>query len=154
MRGRCLFVAVGVAAAGAGAPACHDQGLGDPCVPDQETRADFAGFSEDEVNVETRSMECVSRLCLVNHYRGRVTPGGPPTTPAPCSHRPARDAVYCSCRCANVDGRTDDGFPYCACPDGFTCTQLVSSIGQDVERGLTGAYCIPNGTAYEPTDCP
>jgi hypothetical protein len=57
--------------------------------------------------------------------------------------------VYCSCRCANVDGQTNDGANYCTCPDGFQCTQLVSSIGL-ANQGLTGAYCIKNNTKFDP----
>jgi hypothetical protein len=65
-----------------------------------------------------------------------------------CTDRTADKAVYCSCRCANIDGKTDDGANYCTCPDGFTCEQLVTSIGQG-DTGLTGAYCIKNGTKYD-----
>jgi hypothetical protein len=64
-----------------------------------------------------------------------------------CLDRRADQAVYCSCRCANLDGKTDDGRVYCTCPDGFSCTQLYSSIGQGNE-GLTGAYCIKSGSDY------
>ena len=60
-------------------------------------------------------------------------------------------AVYCSCRCANIDGQTNDGANYCSCPDGFTCQQLVSSIGLGTNQELTGAYCIKSGTAYSAT---
>jgi hypothetical protein len=66
-----------------------------------------------------------------------------------CTQRTAANAVYCSCRCANVNGATNDGANYCDCPDGFTCTQLVSSIGA-MDQGLTGAYCVKNGTKYDP----
>jgi hypothetical protein len=67
-----------------------------------------------------------------------------------CNDRRATQAVYCSCRCANLDGNTDDGAVYCACPDGFTCTQLYSSIGGGLNQGLTGAYCIRAGSDYNP----
>jgi hypothetical protein len=68
-----------------------------------------------------------------------------------CLDRTAEKAVYCSCRCANVDGQTNDGANYCTCPNGFSCTQLVSSIGA-TDEGLTGAYCIRNGTGYDPNN--
>jgi hypothetical protein len=67
---------------------------------------------------------------------------------AQCVDRAADKAVYCSCRCANADGRTDDGSAYCACGDGFACTPLVSSIGADPEH-LAGSYCIKSNTAYD-----
>ena len=66
-----------------------------------------------------------------------------------CTDRTADKAVYCSCRCANIDNRTDDGANYCACPDGFSCTQLVTPIGS-ANAQLTGGYCIKNKTAYDP----
>ena len=175
------------------ATSCKATGVGDPCIPEQEYNADFNGFDEQEVNVESKSFTCQTRLCLVNHFRGRVScPYGqdanknPPPTPnnsgndlgghpvkacvvpgtnqaitgnpqdtkkqatvAPqCTDRTSDKAVYCSCRCANIDGKTDDGANYCTCPDGFACEQLVTSIGQG-DTGLTGAYCIKNGTKYD-----
>ncbi|HZU82834.1 MAG TPA: hypothetical protein VE987_07960 [Polyangiaceae bacterium] len=67
--------------------------------------------------------------------------------PPQCGDRRASDAVYCSCRCANAEGKTDDGAAYCACPSGYGCTQLVALI----EPGdpLAGAYCIKDGTAFD-----
>ena len=139
---------------------CNRGGVGDPCIPEQEFDARFAGFDPGEVNVESRSFQCLTRLCLVNHFRGRVTcPYGQScTTPGngdnvvgavqpQCTDRTAADAVYCSCRCANADGRTDDGANYCECPDAFQCTQLVNPvIGGD--QNLVGGYCIKKGTEY------
>ncbi len=196
------FVAV-VSATG-----CQSSGVGDPCTPEAEYAPSFMGFDESEVNVESKSFQCLTRLCLVNHFRGRVScpygqnagatmadqasaptgfqcdgksasnspdtqcclpgvdtpvisaadcPSGNCTTvPAGTSHsevqpnctdRTADKAVYCSCRCANAEGKTDDGANYCACPSGFSCTQLVAPIGVG-NSGLTGAYCVKDKTAY------
>jgi hypothetical protein len=66
-----------------------------------------------------------------------------------CSGRQTDQAVYCSCRCANVNGQTNDGANYCTCPDGFQCTQLVTSISDVLDTGLTGGYCIKNNTQYD-----
>ena len=192
---------------------CSATGVGDPCIPEQEYDPTFPGFDYREVNVESKSFQCETRLCLVNHFQGRVscpygqnetasaafgltgsepckqqkpgdqssaccTPGiyasvNPTTnismggggdgggggsttnyTVQPnCADRTASVAVYCSCRCANVDGKTDDGANYCTCPDGYSCTQLVSQTGVAGEN-LTGAYCIKNKTQYDPlTSC-
>jgi hypothetical protein len=181
-----------------GAGGCTASGVGDPCVPEEEYDPSFTGFDPKEVNVESRSFQCQTRLCLVNHFQGRVTcpygqspagmppsgvtscetdgqgmsgcciPGvGAPVTgqvngmpvnpnpqtglarvPAQCLDRTAADAVYCSCRCANINGQTNDGSNYCTCPSGFDCKQLVSSIGAGNE-GLTGAYCVKSGTEYD-----
>ncbi len=64
-----------------------------------------------------------------------------------CVDRQADDAVYCSCRCADAEGRTDAG-PVCACPSGYACTQIAPAA-QGGDPGA-GAYCIKAGTAYDP----
>jgi hypothetical protein len=185
----------------AGTGGCNSTGVGDPCTPEAEYSTAFLGFDVAEVNVEEKSFQCETRLCLANHFEGRVTcpygqastgtaaaltaydgthngcvtpiaqavTGVDPTTgaiasppdvqpPQPgavlpnCSDRTAAQAVYCSCRCANVDGHTNDGSNYCSCPTGFSCTQLVSSVGPATDPNLVGAYCIKNGTAYDPNN--
>ncbi|MCL2776948.1 MAG: hypothetical protein FWD73_03015 [Polyangiaceae bacterium] len=185
---RALVIAI-LLAAGlfVASPGCSEQGVGDPCTPEQEYNVDFNGFSVNEVNVESKSFQCRTRVCLVNHFQGRVscpygqnadgtptsgtqgctvpgtdTPitGAPndPTTGATvkpqCVDRTTDRAVYCSCRCADINGNKPSDQIFCKCPDGFSCTQLVTSIGVGNE-GLTGSYCIKNGTAYDPNSvCP
>lgn len=146
---------------------CEPEGVGDPCTPEVEYDATFAGFSEKEVYVESKSFQCRTRVCLVNHFRGRKscpygTQAGAPDCKTPvgdpiaagvdvspqCNNRQDDKAVYCSCRCANVNGKTDDGSVYCTCPDGFECSQLVTSIGSG-DTGLTGSYCVKSGTAFK-----
>jgi hypothetical protein len=169
-----------------------DEGVGDPCTPEQEYNSDFLGFDEKEVNVESKSFQCRTRLCLVNHFRGRVScpygqsaEGNPPADKTPactipgteekivgakdstgafvdpkvqstvqpqCIDRAADKAVYCSCRCADINGDKPSDQTFCDCPDGFQCTRLVTSVGNKVagSEGLTGSYCIKTGTQYEP----
>jgi len=194
-------VAVVVAAVSFLGTGCQSTGVGDPCVPDKEYDSTFAGFVEQEVSTEGESFQCQTRLCLVNHFQGRVTcpygqnslghapgqdvgsandtvagsmasagcmtPGFPEpvtgpvqadmTTPVDmvngmavqpqCSDRQAAKTVYCSCRCADING-TQNGGNFCNCPDGFACTQLVSSLSAATDQGLTGAYCIRKGTEF------
>jgi hypothetical protein len=71
-----------------------------------------------------------------------------------CLDRTADKAVYCSCRCANINGQTNDGANYCTCPSGFSCTQVVSSVSDQLDQGLTGGYCIKNGTQFDPNTFP
>jgi hypothetical protein len=65
-----------------------------------------------------------------------------------CTERTKDQTVYCSCRCADING-TQNGGNFCTCPSGFSCTQLVSSISAAGDQGLTGAYCIKSGTAFD-----
>jgi hypothetical protein len=52
---------------------CNQTGVGDPCTPEQEYDPSFLGFAAGEVNVESKSFDCQTRLCLANHFQGRVT---------------------------------------------------------------------------------
>jgi hypothetical protein len=60
--------------------------------------------------------------------------------------RTANKTVYCSCRCANLEGKTDDGASYCTCPTGLACTPLVSPIVPG--DPTAGSYCALEGTTY------
>jgi len=66
------------------------------------------------------------------------------------STRDADSAVYCTCRCGVADGEPDDpSYPFCACPDGFECSEIRKNVGLG-DATLTGKYCIKQGTAYDP----
>lgn len=56
-----------------GAMGCTPGGVGDPCTPEDEYQSTFSGFQQTETNVESRSFQCETRLCLVNHFQGRVS---------------------------------------------------------------------------------
>ncbi|HSN98344.1 MAG TPA: hypothetical protein VLS89_08600, partial [Candidatus Nanopelagicales bacterium] len=81
--------------------ACQSGGVGDPCIPEDEYDPGFAGFKVTEENIESRSFQCQTRICLVNHFQGRAScPLGqlPPTA-------------------CNPDNP--------ACPDGSECTEAA-----------------------------
>jgi hypothetical protein len=169
--------------AGAATPFRNDAApgaAGDPCLPELEKAPAFPGFVEQEVWTTSNSPACgVDDVCLVNHFRGRVTcpygqdatgrgpdglagclvPGGSdPVRPMydagvepQCADRTAAAVVYCSCRCASAVGETSDG-TYCACPDGMTCTQLIASLGLG-DTDTSGAYCIKAGTLWDGGSC-
>lgn len=157
--------------------ACQSGGVGDPCIPEDEYRPDFAGFAETEANAESRSFQCETRVCLVNHFRGRVScpygqnvpgqedvdgvdhsercriPGGSDTDLVTVPVQPQllarrpEDAVYCSCRC----GGKDKNARYCQCPSGFSCQELIPDFGFGGEQ-LSGSYCVRSGTVVDNAD--
>ncbi len=89
--------------------------------------------------------------CSVPGTGEPVRPGaavGGETVQPWCTDRLPASTVACSCRCENAQGRTDDGASYCACPAGFTCSQVVPEIESGDPRA--GGYCIAAGTAYDP----
>ncbi|WP_437562538.1 hypothetical protein [Sorangium sp. So ce542] len=64
--------------------ACESGGVGDPCLPEDEYDPQFAGFKVTEENIESRSFQCQTRICLVNHFQGRVSCPLGQEAPAPC----------------------------------------------------------------------
>jgi hypothetical protein len=141
---------------------CEKGGVGDPCIPEDEYQDGFSGYSEKEVNVESRSFQCETRVCLVNNFRGRVSctngngagdkcmaPDGASEISVPVkpqlADRPPSKAVYCSCRC---DGAQKEA-PYCECPSGFQCKKLIDDIGLGNSQ-LAGSYCVK--TEADPFD--
>lgn len=76
-----LLSTVGLSALG-----CQSGGVGDPCLPEDEYRQTFPGYSATEVNVESRSFQCETRVCLVANFAGRVScPYGQDGTQVPAN---------------------------------------------------------------------
>ncbi|HEU5077026.1 MAG TPA: hypothetical protein VFU02_22705 [Polyangiaceae bacterium] len=135
---------------------CEPGGVGDPCIPEDEYRAHFSNFAASEVYVESRSFQCETRVCLVNHFQGRVScPYGqtsedlslPPDAPERC-RIPGTDGDQAGesidvpvkawrverspdesvyCSC-RCDGPDEDA-QYCECPSGYSCEELVPDLG-------------------------
>jgi hypothetical protein len=96
-----------VAALGLFALGCESGGVGDPCTPEDEYTQEFSGFSVGEVNVESRSFQCETRICLVNHFQGRVScPYG--QTQADIDGSPTGDEAN-RCRIPGTNGLPDEG---------------------------------------------
>lgn len=193
---------------------CTSGGVGDPCVPEDEYNTGFSNYSRSEVNIESRSFQCDTRLCLVAKFQGRVScPFGQdaptpeeintksacqadnpseqdvadaraywganrcriPGTDGSCKNdrvttkvdsqlvaRRPTNAVYCSCRCADADGKKDNGV-FCDCPETFSCEKLRDSLLPGNEQ-LDGYYCIksdskdttapPRTCKDNPDECP
>ena len=126
------FVVVALALVGAG---CNGSPVGDPCVPENiPTNADgTTGFRASERYLETSSVQCRTRVCLVDGLMGdptQVDCSGPS-----CVTSDQLNAhVYCTCRCNGPAGSAT----FCACPDGYECTQVLESGG----TGIVGSYCL------------
>jgi hypothetical protein len=161
---------------------CESGGVGDPCTPEDEFFDTFPSFSLGEVNVESRSFQCETRVCLVNKFQGRVScpygtngtepdPTAEPTVDhnLPCplpgfngyvktavapqlTERSPDVAVYCSCRC---DG-PDPNARYCECPSGFECSEIVKSRSNQStgQEQLAGSYCIRSGSDVDTDTIP
>jgi hypothetical protein len=139
---------------GAVALACKAGGVGDPCIPNDEFSAQYSGATESGAQIEDRSFQCETRVCLVKHFRGRVScpfgnaegrdsplipeaysgadseecfvPGTttPVEVPVNSQCQPRKGQVYCSCRC---DGE-DSAAKYCECPEGYDCKEVTRSL--------------------------
>jgi hypothetical protein len=180
VRGVRIGLAICVLGASAllGTVGCKPGGIGDPCIPEDEYTENFSGFALGEVNVETRSLQCESRVCLVNHFRGRVScphgqteadlaldPGAPErcripgtdgsqltdavSVPVP-ARQPERDPdAAVYCSC-RCDG-PDPEARYRKCPSGFACEPLIDDLSLGFDRQLIGSYCIRRGTRFDET---
>lgn len=141
---------------------CTTSGVGDPCEPE---RVPEGGFDPSEVFLETNSVQCRTRVCMVykldgnpRHVLGEdscpcagggipdIDENGNPScvlqyddcvTPSEVEQR-----VQCSCRCALLPGASSS-LPLCDCPSGYACTEARTTGGD----GLEGSYCVPEGIA-------
>jgi hypothetical protein len=130
MHKRCLLLWLCSAAVAVG---CATPAVGDPCLPEQ---VPDNGFDDSEAYVESSSVQCETRVCLVDHLEGDPR--------KECADRPdavrcaqpdeVEDRVYCSCRCDS----DDTGFAECECPSGFTCAPVL----KQGNAGVRGGYCL------------
>ena len=114
---------------------CEAPGVGDPCEPED---IPDDGFKESEVYLETRSLQCRTRVCMVNHLRGDPRVENP-TDDLYVSEETLQQRVYCTCKC---DAEDQDTIRCESCPDGFECCPAFT-IGPP---GLRGSYCVRKGT--------
>jgi hypothetical protein len=159
-------------------PACEPGGVGDPCTPEAEYNPDFGGFDLREVYVESASFQCETRLCLINHFQGRVscpygqTPQGlslPGDHPERCrlpgwGEGAVSEVVTVPVRAWNTERpasravycscRCDGPEPnarYCSCPAGYVCRSLVPDLKTSSQQ-LVGSYCVKAGSDYQESD--
>ena len=121
---------------GLAALGCTPGGVGDPCTPEDEYQQNFNGFQVTETNVESRSFQCETRLCLVNHFQGRVSCRlGQPAPPFdPATGMPVGGADYhptCS-----IPGTKAS--PDAASPDNINVKVPAQLVARQTEKAV---YC-------------
>ena len=128
---------------------CPSSGVGDQCIPEDEYKENFAGFKVTEENVESRSFQCQTRICLVNHFQGRVScPRGqePPVTCDPNGTLCAGGEVCTPsveggpCSDVTVDCPQDEGY---VCDSDGQCKIFVCSVPNDPNRCYTPGTNTP-----------
>ena len=161
-----LVSSFAILAFGACVLGCPSGGVGDPCIPNTEYNPADQGASESGAQIEDRSFQCETRVCLINHFRGRVScpfgnKGGGSTysdaedcfvpgtgvkvtanVKPQCPDR--KDSVYCSCRC----GGTDSAAKYCDCPSGYVCQEVTASLDPTLMRPHD-KYCVRENDSRE-----
>jgi hypothetical protein len=136
-----LFLGVSLLSALSG---CATPAVGAPCLPEQ---VPSDGFADTEAYVESSSVQCETRVCIVFKLQGDPRDDCQEVMGDPRTGEGARmcalpqeiaNRIYCTCRC-----RSPGGFEECECPDGFTCVDVLEQGGP----GVRGGYCVKNGTA-------
>lgn len=134
---------VGIAVLWTAGAGCASSAVGDPCIPEQVPEG---GFLASETYLETSSVQCATRVCIVRGLDGdpnNLEPectGGDATCVSPSN---VERSVYCSCRCDAPEG---SGVPTCGCPGGFLCEEILETGGD----GIRGSYCVRDPTLEVP----
>jgi hypothetical protein len=144
-----------------GAIGCAEEGVGDPCIPEaipyDKTKAGTAsggyGFAASETYLETSSVQCRTRICIVRKLdngtsnavpadpRGHTCskPRNAGNTTGCVTNEALNKSIYCTCKCAGPE--TSE---LCQCPDGFSCKNV-----EGLDRGgagIQGSYCLRSGS--------
>jgi hypothetical protein len=168
--GRQATVLASVVLLGALMTGCPAQGIGDPCAPEA---IPSGGFDDREIYVETSSVQCRTRTCMVFRLNGNpdcVISANPdrntcdlaraecrrPDGSSACINGDELDPVpqtsgarvFCSCRCSAGGGDTNT--PLCECTEGFHCVDVLNAGGV----GVRGGYCVPTEFCTADADCP
>lgn len=125
------------------AGACAEAGVGDACVPE---KVPPGGFLSSETYLESSSLQCATRVCLVRGLDGDPSnvqedgcplddPDANPNDSTCVPQSEVDENVYCSCRCGAPEG---SGFSTCSCPSGFKCEEVLETGGD----GVRGSYCV------------
>ena len=132
-----LHVTAATFAALLGFGACGAPAVGDPCLPEQ---VPDDGFEISEAYIESSSVQCQTRVCMVWKLQGAPLGSAPCVSGrATCAEQADVDKkVYCTCRCDAGNSR----FAECTCPSGYTCTPVL----EQGSEGVRGSYCVLSET--------
>lgn len=136
-----LLGLLSVIAIGSIPSACQSGGVGDPCIPEDEYDTQFAGFKVTEENIESRSFQCETRICLVNHFQGRVSCPMGQAAPTICDLTNPSCPEGSSCRQAQVLSRNCQTNEDCA-GFGNNCDGGVCRCGSTADCSQAGLQCL------------
>jgi hypothetical protein len=148
-----LYAAVAIVLAATRLTGCASPAVGAPCLPEQ-VPAD--GFDESEAYIESSSVQCETRVCMVYKLQGAPT-GTANCVPNPvtctagqkncvpqvkcASDDDVAKKVYCTCRCSAPNSK----FSACSCPGGYSCAPVL----EQGSIGVRGSYCVRSDTVTE-----
>jgi len=130
---------------------CEAPAVGDPCKP---AVVPEGGFQRTEVYLESPSLQCRTRVCIVNHYRGDLVLSplqgdGIEEHEEPCGEdcgwSGIEDRIYCTCKCGVTAGGDPQTITCEECPDGYECCPVFSIGGE----GFKGDYCVRKKTCEQ-----
>ena len=140
---------------------CQAPGVGDPCRPENVPQG---GFQVSEAYLETSSVQCQTRVCMVYKLKGNTehtiaddkddasydcgaADGNCVNDSPDCDDGDtvapdcATGRVYCTCRC---DAPAGSSTTTCECPDGYACEEVVATNAAGA--GVRGSYCVKKNT--------
>lgn len=154
-----VVAVVAVSAAAVVPSSCQTGGIGDPCIPEDEYFGEFSGFQVSQENIESRSFQCESRICLVNHFQGRVSCPLGQSARTPCASLDAScpgDGESCTIAAVFAPECGGD-LPECAA--GFSCSSAGFCACDADSPCPTGYFCDADSAqcvlavCHNPDDC-
>jgi hypothetical protein len=154
-----LLALISVGAVGILPVACQSGGVGDQCTPEDEYDTQFAGFKVAEENIESRSFQCSTRICLVNHFQGRVScPEGQSASQITSCNGPS-DTTSCDTAAGEQCVASQVFAPACSgssgCPTGTTCNNVSQLCECNTDQTINGVtfFCEPSDPGCTGTGC-
>jgi len=160
-----LFTVAGVTGFAFMPMACSEGGVGDPCIPEDEYNPAFTGFKVNEENIESRSFQCETRICLVNHFQGRVScplgQGAPTVCSGPgddgsCGEGKCTEATVLApecdpkgdggAECGQFAGRCNAAGKFCECDPGNADTCPTGFVCDDELKQCKSYVCHKEGS--------